>query len=100
MAQQKLKLMKLQEERLQQEKERSTKVSRREDEDDRYKRVQTVIEITDRIKALRHELKNEEDEDNHKDILDQIALLQDEKTNRFPRGSLLSFGRWTWIVDC
>ena len=33
MAQQKLKLMKLQEERLQQEKERSTTVSRREEED-------------------------------------------------------------------
>ena len=86
MAQQKLKLMKLQEERLQQEKERSTKVSRREDEDDRYKRVQRVIDITDRIKALRHELKNEEDEDNRKDILDQISLLQEEKTNRLPSG--------------
>ena len=78
--------MKLQEERLQQEKERSTTASRREEEDHRYKRVQRVIEITDRIKALWHELKNEEDADNRKDILDQIALLQEEKKNRFPSG--------------
>jgi len=72
-AQQKLEILRLKENRLQEIAKREKEAARIEKED---KNLQYILKISEKIRKLRAELSEEKNEDNAKDIADEIEMLK------------------------